>query len=92
MLTAFGAAIYGSGLRWIVMLAPLAMVFFLSFRIQTMSVSAAQLTFWVFAALMGVSLSSIFLVFTSASIVQTFFITATAFGALSLWGYTTSAT
>jgi uncharacterized protein len=89
MLTAFGAAIYGSALRWVVMLAPLALVFFLSFRIHTMSVSAAQTTFWVYAALVGVSLSSVFLVFTSASIVQTFFITATAFGALSLFGYTT---
>ncbi len=89
MLTAFGAAIYGSPLRWVVMLAPLALVFFLSFRIDKMSVSAAQTTFWAYAALVGVSLSSIFLVFTAQSIVQTFFITASAFGALSLWGYTT---
>ena len=89
MLTAFGTAIYGSPLRWVVMLAPLGMVFFLSYRVHKMSVSAAQTTFWVFAALMGLSLSSIFLVYTSASIVQTFFITATAFGALSLFGYTT---
>ena len=49
MLTAFGAAIYGSPLRWVVMLAPLAMVFFLAFRVHTMSVSAAQITFWVYA-------------------------------------------
>jgi FtsH-binding integral membrane protein len=54
-----------------------------------MSISAAQTSFWIFAGLMGLSLSSIFLVYTSASIVQTFFITATAFGGLSLWGYTT---
>jgi FtsH-binding integral membrane protein len=54
-----------------------------------MSVSAAQTTFWVFAALMGISLSSIFLVYTGARIVQTFFITAASFGALSLYGYTT---
>jgi uncharacterized protein len=89
MLTALGATLYGSPLRWVIMLAPLAMVFFLSFRIDKMSVSAAQTTFWAYAALMGVSLSSIFLVYTAPSIVQTFFITATAFGALSLWGYTT---
>jgi hypothetical protein len=89
MLTAFGAAIYGSPLRWVVMLAPLAVVFFLSFRVHTLSVGAAQAAFWGFAALMGVSLSSIFLIYTSASIVQTFFITAASFGALSLWGYTT---
>ncbi|QKV19920.1 Bax inhibitor-1/YccA family protein [Oricola thermophila] len=89
MLTSVGTALYGSPLRWVVMLAPLGMVFFLGARIQNMSVSSAQTTFWIFAALMGISLSSIFLVYTSASIVQTFFISATAFGSLSLWGYTT---
>jgi FtsH-binding integral membrane protein len=89
MLTSLGAALYGSPLRWVVMLAPLAMVFLLSFRVHKMSVSAAQTSFWAFAALMGISLSSIFLVYTTGSIVQTFFITAASFGALSLWGYTT---
>ncbi len=89
MLTSLGVALYGSPLKWVVMLAPLGMVFFLSARIQSMSVSGAQTAFWVYAGLMGLSLSSIFLVYTSASIVQTFFITATAFGALSLVGYTT---
>jgi FtsH-binding integral membrane protein len=89
MLTALGAAVYGSALRWVVMLAPLALVFFLAFRVHTMSVSAAQTTFWAYAALVGISLSSIFLVYTSQSIVQTFFVTAAAFGALSLYGYTT---
>ena len=89
MLTSLGVALYGSPLKWVVMLAPLGMVFFLSARVHAMSVSAAQTTFWIFAALMGLSLSSIFLVFTSASIVQTFFITAASFGALSLFGYTT---
>ena len=89
LLTAFGAALYGSPLRWVVMLAPLGLVFFLSARVHTMSLSAAQTTFWIFAALMGLSLSSIFLVYTTGSIVQTFFITAASFGALSLFGYTT---
>jgi uncharacterized protein len=88
-LTAFGTALYASPLKWVVMLAPLAFVFFLSFRIEKMSVGAAQLTFWLFAAVMGVSLSSIFLVFTGQSIAQIFFITAATFGSLSLWGYTT---
>ncbi len=88
-LTNFGVLLYTSPLRWVVMLAPLALVFFMSFRIEKMSLSAAQTTFWGYAALMGVSLSSVFLVYTSASIVQTFFITATAFLALSLFGYTT---
>ncbi|MEW9836119.1 Bax inhibitor-1/YccA family protein [Mesorhizobium sp. ZMM04-4] len=88
-LTAFGELIYASAFRWVVMLAPLGMVFFLSARVHTMSVSGAQTAFWVFAALMGLSLSTIFLVYTQQSITQTFFITAAAFGALSLWGYTT---
>ncbi len=88
-LTQFGTMLYATPLKWVVMLAPLAMVFFLSFRIQKMSVPAAQTAFWVYAGLMGLSLSSIFLVFTGTSIVQTFFVTAAAFGALSLYGYTT---
>ncbi|GEO85700.1 MULTISPECIES: Bax inhibitor-1/YccA family protein [Alphaproteobacteria] len=88
-LTAFGQAIYLSPLKWVVIFAPVALVFFLSFKIHTMSVSAAQTTFWVYAALMGLSLSSIFMVYTGASIVQTFFVTAASFGALSLYGYTT---
>ncbi len=86
---AFAQLIYASPLRWALVLAPLALVFFLSFRINSMSVSAAQTTFWAYAALLGASLSTIFIVYTGASIVQTFFITATAFGALSLYGYTT---
>jgi hypothetical protein len=86
---AFANLIYVSPLKWVVMLAPLALVFFLSFKVQSMSVSAAQLTFWIYAALVGVSFSSIFLVFTAESIAQTFFVTAAAFGALSLYGYTT---
>ena len=89
MLTNVGAALYGSPLRWVVMLAPLGMVFYLSARVNSMTVSGAQTAFWVFAGLMGLSLSSIFLVFTGESIVRTFFVTAASFGALSLWGYTT---
>jgi hypothetical protein len=88
-LTSFGQALYNSPLKWVVMLAPLGFVFFLSFRIEKMSIAAAQASFWLFAAVMGVSLSSIFLVFTGQSITQIFFITAATFGALSLWGYTT---
>jgi uncharacterized protein len=88
-LTPFGQTLFGSPLKWVVMLAPLGFVMFLGFRIQQMSVGTAQLMFWLFAAVMGVSLSSIFLVFTGQSIAQIFFITAASFGALSLWGYTT---
>jgi uncharacterized protein len=87
--TAFGMAIYGSPLRWVILLAPLALVFFLSFRIDKMSAFAAQMTFWVYAGLVGASLSSVFIVYTDASIVKTFAVTAASFGALSLYGYTT---
>ena len=89
MLTAFGKALFVSPLKWVVMLAPLAMVFLLSFGIQRMRPATAQIAFWIFAALVGVSLASIFMVFTHTSIVRVFFITAASFGALSLWGYTT---
>ncbi len=88
-LTAFGAAIYASPLKWVVILAPLAFVFGLSAGINRMSAATAQLVFYAFAAVMGVSISSIFLVFTTASIAQVFLITAIAFAGLSLWGYTT---
>ncbi len=83
------AVIFGTPLKWVVMLAPLAFVFFLSARVHRMSVSAAQLTFWAFAIVMGLSMASIFLVFTSTSIARVFFITAATFGAVSLYGYTT---
>jgi len=88
-LTAFGAAIYTSPLRWVIMLAPLAFVFGLSATVNRMQPGTARLVFLAFAAVMGLSMSSIFLVFTGASIAQTFFVTAASFGALSLWGYTT---
>lgn len=89
-LTEFGATLFGSPLRYVVMFAPLAAVLFLSFRVDRLSVGAAQTIFWVYAALVGVSLASIFLVYTHESIVRVFFITAAAFGGLSLYGYTTS--
>jgi FtsH-binding integral membrane protein len=74
---------------WVVALSPLAFVLVLSFGINKLSVSTAQIVFWAFAAVMGLSLSSIFLVYTDASIAKVFFITAATFGAMSLWGYTT---
>jgi FtsH-binding integral membrane protein len=88
-LTTFGQAIYGSPLRWVIMLAPLAFVFFFSFRIDRMAASSARTMFYAFSAVMGLSLSSILLVYTGASVARAFFITAAAFGALSLYGYTT---
>ena len=88
-LTQFGYAMYVSPLKWLFILAPLAMVFAISFGINRLKPATAQLMFWAFAALMGISLSSIFLVYTHTSIVRVFFITSAAFGALSLYGYTT---
>ena len=88
-LTSMGNAIYMSGLKWLVMLAPLGIVFYMSFGINKMSAAKAQTTFWVFAALMGASLSSIFLMYTGASITRVFFITSGTFGAMSIYGYTT---
>lgn len=87
--TQAGVAVQPNILGWVAIFAPLAMVFFLSFRIQKMSFAAAQTTFWIYAALMGLSLSTILLVYTGASIALTFFVTAAMFGAMSLWGYTT---
>jgi FtsH-binding integral membrane protein len=88
-LTQIGYTLFVSPLKWVVVFAPLALVFFLSFRIQKMAVATAQTTFWVYAALVGLSLATIFLVYTMQSITQVFFITAATFGAVSLWGYTT---
>jgi FtsH-binding integral membrane protein len=88
-LNAFGVSIYTSWLRYVIIFAPLVMVFVVMGRLPSMSVQGAQLAFWSFAALMGLSISSIFLVYTGGSIVRVFFVTAAAFGSLSLYGYTT---
>jgi FtsH-binding integral membrane protein len=82
-------AIFGTPLAWVVMLAPLAFVLVLSFGIHKLSLFATQALFWLFAATMGLSLASIFVVYTGESIARVFFITAASFGALSLYGYTT---
>ena len=84
-----GDLIYKSPLMWVLMLAPLGVVFYMSFGIRKMSAAKAQTTFWIFAALMGASLSSIFLIYTGTSITRVFFITAGTFGAMSIYGYTT---
>jgi FtsH-binding integral membrane protein len=80
---------HASGLGWIVMLAPLGVVFALSFGIARISDTTAQALFWVYAALVGLSLSTVLLAYTGASVAQTFFATAAGFAGLSLWGYTT---
>ena len=85
----FGELIFNSGFKWLVMLAPLGIVMYMSFGINRMSTSKAQTTFWIFAALMGASLASIFIVYTQMSIARVFFITSGTFGAMSIYGYTT---
>lgn len=88
-LTSLGQTLYASPLRWALILAPIAFVFFFAFRADKMSVSAAQTSFWVYCALVGASLSVLLLVFTGSSVANVFFITAAAFASLSIWGYTT---
>jgi uncharacterized protein len=88
-LTPFGQALFGSPLMWVLMLAPLGLVFFISFRINHLQASTAKLLFFVYAGVMGISLATIFMVYTQTSITRVFFISAAAFGALSLYGYTT---
>ena len=89
-LTPLGQTLFTTPLMYVLIFAPLAFVFFLAWRVQTMSVGAAQIAFWLFAAVMGASLSSIFLRYTATSITQVFFITAAAFAGLSLYGYSTA--
>jgi FtsH-binding integral membrane protein len=88
-LTPLGYALFVGPLKWPVILAPLALVFALSFGIERLRPTTAQLMFWLYAALVGLSLASIFMIYTQTSVVRVFFITAASFGALSLWGYTT---
>ena len=82
-------ALFGSGIGFVVMFAPLGIVFFMGAKIRPMKPSTAQTLFWAFSILMGASLSYIFLTYTATSIVRVFFITAATFGAMSLYGYTT---
>ncbi len=90
MLTALGSAIYLSPLKWVIMLAPLAFIFFgWGILLRRASAAVAQIGFYAFASAIGLSLSSIFLVFTDFSIAQTFLVTAISFAGLSMWGYTT---
>jgi FtsH-binding integral membrane protein len=82
-------AVFGTPLRWVIALAPLGFVFGMSFGVNRMSTGTLQAMFWGFCVAMGLSLSSIFFVYTGASIATTFFATAGAFAGLSLFGYTT---
>jgi hypothetical protein len=81
--------VFGTGLHWLFIFAPLGLVFFLSFRINNIRYSTAQALFWLYSAMIGVSLASIFLIYQGPSIARVFFITASTFGAMSIYGYTT---
>ena len=88
-LKPYGNAIFNSGLKWVIMLAPLAVIFYMSFGINKMSTGKAQTVFWIFTILMGLSLSWVLIVFTGVSVARVFFITSATFGAMSIYGYTT---
>ena len=81
-LTSFGATMFTSPLMWVLVLAPLALVFWISFRIQSMEATTARLLFFIYAGLLGLSLATIFLMYTQTSITRVFFISAASFGAL----------
>jgi len=88
-LTPLGQTLFHGPMLWVLMLAPIALVFWLSFGIQRMSVGTAQLVFWAYAALVGIGFTPLALVYTGGSLVQAFMVTAAAFAGLSLYGYTT---
>lgn len=88
-LNDFGMTLFASPLKYLILFAPLGMVFFLSFRINTLSSATAQLCFWIYATLMGISFSTLGIVYTGHSIASAFLVTAITFGSMSLWGYTT---
>jgi hypothetical protein len=89
LLTNVGYTVFVSPVKWAIILAPLALVFGLSFAAERLRPATAQLLFWVYAALVGLSLASIFLLYAHTSIARVFFVAAATFGTLSLWGYTT---
>src|SRR5665213_2004491 len=88
-LTSFGHAVFGGPLTIVLFIGTLGIVFFLSFRINKLQASTAFVLFMLYAGLLGLMLSTVFLQYTGASITRTFFISAASFGALSLYGYTT---
>jgi uncharacterized protein len=88
-LTPFGQTLFAGPMMWVLILAPLGLVMFLSFGIARLSAGTALALFFVYAGLLGLSLSTIFLIYTGESITRVFFVSAAMFGATSLWGYTT---
>ncbi len=87
--TALAGILFGSPLKYVLMLAPLGFIMVMSFRMNTITVSGLRSLFWLFCGTMGLSMGSIFLYYTQTSVARAFFITAGTFGAMSLWGYTT---
>src|SRR5690349_1784592 len=81
--------IFGTPLKWLVIFAPLGLVFLISFRINTLKYTTAQALFWIYSAMVGMSLASLFWIYTGASISRVFFISSSMFGVMSLYGYTT---
>lgn len=82
-------ALFSGPMKYVVIFAPIGLVMYLSFRIDAMTASTAQTVFWIYAAVMGLSLSTVFMVYTGASVAKVFFVTAASFAGLSLYGYTT---
>ncbi|MGE0108810.1 MAG: Bax inhibitor-1/YccA family protein [Bdellovibrionales bacterium] len=87
--TPLAALVFGTPLQWLFILAPFAIIFYMSFKMENMPLGRMQTLYWTFCGLMGVSMATIFMVYTGASVARAFFITAATFGAMSLWGYTT---
>jgi FtsH-binding integral membrane protein len=87
--TALAPLVFGTPLRWVAMLAPLAFIFFMNLRAQNLSLGTLQTLFWLFCGSMGLSMGTIFAVYTGVSIAQAFFVTAATFGGMALWGATT---
>jgi len=81
--------VFGTPLKWLAMLAPFAFIFYMNIKLQSISAARAQTLFWLFCGTMGLSMASVFMVFTNASIARAFFITAATFSGMSLWGYVT---
>jgi hypothetical protein len=87
--TTLGPLVFGTPLKWIAMLAPLAFIFYMNLKFQTISAGTLQTIFWLFCGSMGLSMGTLFAIYTGASIAQAFFVTAATFGAMALWGVTT---
>lgn len=87
--TALAGIIFGSFLQWIAMLAPFGLIFYMSIKMEKLSAARMQTLYWAFCGLMGISMATIFMIYTGASVARAFFITAATFGAMSMWGYTT---